>query len=64
MKAKSSRGRYRLSPNEEAQLLKEETEKRKKLRLVQVAIQKILWNLPTMYTGPNPGFRGSGPFTF
>ncbi|XP_060075667.1 centrosomal protein of 295 kDa-like [Ylistrum balloti] len=32
-------GQYRLSPNEEAQLIKEETERRRKLRLVQVREQ-------------------------
>ncbi|XP_021355070.1 centrosomal protein of 295 kDa-like isoform X2 [Mizuhopecten yessoensis] len=32
-------GQYRLSPNEEAQLIKDETERRRKLRLVQVREQ-------------------------
>ncbi|XP_069104685.1 serine-rich adhesin for platelets-like isoform X2 [Argopecten irradians] len=32
-------GQYRLSPNEEAQLIKEETDRRRKLRLVQVREQ-------------------------
>lgn len=36
---KVRKGRLRLSPNEEAQLIKEETEKRRKLRLQQVREQ-------------------------
>lgn len=36
---KIRKGRLRLSPNEEAQLIKEETEKRRKLRLLQVREQ-------------------------
>ncbi|KAL5004668.1 hypothetical protein ScPMuIL_018124 [Solemya velum] len=36
---KSKPGKYRLSPNEEAELIKAETEKRKKLRLLQVREQ-------------------------
>lgn len=33
---KAKKGRVRLSPNEEARLIKEETEKRRRLRLQQV----------------------------
>lgn len=33
---KAKKGRVRLSPNEEARLMKEETEKRRRLRLQQV----------------------------
>ncbi|KAJ8310633.1 hypothetical protein KUTeg_012498 [Tegillarca granosa] len=36
---RAKKGRYRLSPNEEAQLLKEETEKRRRLRILQVREQ-------------------------
>lgn len=36
---KVRKGRLRLSPNEEAQLIKDETEKRRKLRLLQVREQ-------------------------
>ncbi|ESP03771.1 hypothetical protein LOTGIDRAFT_109926, partial [Lottia gigantea] len=36
---KGKEARYRISPNEEERLLKEETEKRRKLRLIQVREQ-------------------------
>ncbi|XP_052104935.1 uncharacterized protein LOC127737994 isoform X4 [Mytilus californianus] len=36
---KAKRGKYRLSPNEEAQLVKDETERRRKQRIIQVREQ-------------------------
>ena len=33
---KAKRSKYRLSPNEEAQLVKDETERRRKQRIIQV----------------------------
>ena len=39
-KMRVKKGHLRLSPNEEAQLIKEETEKRRKLRLKQVLFEE------------------------
>ena len=39
-KMRVKKGHLRLSPNEEAQLIKEETEKRRKLRIKQVLFEE------------------------